>query len=535
MSRLPKFLTGDRILDAVALPLLSIAQAILLGIGVFATREAFGALHTGGPLGMWTLFKLIASGVGTAALEVLRRVCAERLGQSYASSLRIALYRHLAGMRKRDLDARRLGALSLRFVGDLSAARNWFGWGLPRVISAAIVLPGAAIVLWILDPRIALAGCIVLAVSILLMAAAAFGFEILHHRLRSRRASIAIAMMERIAIAPVLDLIGRTQQEIDALDDKGRQLRSDAATRAWRAGVLGAIPQVGLAVTGGVTLWQAARLDTAPGTVAAILSMLAILALPLRDMAASWDHFNGWRIARTKALNLLSQHSRLRKSASVLRPVGVEAKGTMGGQRVDLSIPAGSIGQLRGGDVRKLSALAMLLAGLDEQHEIQISYGPDAGSFPRIHFIGDNPIALQGSLRRTMTLGISPRPKGKAITGMAQSFGLGHLLPRGRRSLKERIAEAARNVSAADSLRIDLVRIALANPDLVVIDTARLAADPENAQLLRLLSEKTDSTIIVVDREETCDLPFHFQPLTDAAHHRVQARGSDGATNSQRS
>ncbi|WP_371225214.1 ABC transporter transmembrane domain-containing protein [Roseovarius sp. 2305UL8-3] len=516
MSKLPTFYTGDRILDAVALPLLSVGQVAFLAIGVFTTRDAFGALHAGELLSALTLFKLIGAGIGAAALEVLRRICAERLGQSYASSLRIVLYRHLAGMHKRELDARRLGALSLRFVGDLSAARNWYGWGLPRVISAAVVLPGAALVLWLLDPRIALTGCIVLALSLLLMAIAAIGFEMLHQTLRTRRASIAITMMERIVIAPVLDLMGRTQQELDALAEKGRQLRSDATARAWRAGALGAIPQIGLAVAGAAALWQAARLDTAPGTAAAILSMLCILALPLRDLAVSWDHFNGWRIARQKALNLLAQHSRLRLPASASHPVGITASGALDDQPVNLIIPAGSTGHLRGGDARQLSSLALLLAGLDERPELQVTYGADAVDLPRIHFIGENPIALQGSLRRTMTLGISPRPKGEKILQMAQDFGLGHLLPLGCKSLKARISEAARNIPVADSLRIDLVRIALANPDLVVIDTTRLAADPENALLLELLRAKTDSTIVVVDHEGLTGLSYHFQPLSDA-------------------
>ena len=528
MSKLPAFYSGDRIVDAVALPLLSIGQVVFLAIGVFATRDAFSALHGGGSLSNWTLFELIGSGLGAAGLEVLRRICAERLGQSYASSLRLVLYRHLAGMRKHELDARRLGALSLRFVGDLSAARNWYGWGLPRVISAVIVLPGAAIVLWLLEPRIALVGCVVLAGSILLMAIAAIGFEMLHQTLRTRRASIAIAMIERIAIAPILDLMGRTQQELDALAEKGQQLRSDAASRAWRAGFLGAIPQVGLAVAGAAALWQAARLDAVPGTVAATLAILGILALPLRDLAVSWDHFNGWRIARKKALTLLSQHSRLRRPTLASQPIEITASGVLEGQSVELSIPAGAIGKLRGGNNRQRSSLALLLAGLDERPEIQITYGKEAAGLPRIHFIGDNPIALQGSLRRTMTLGISPRPKGQEILQMAHEFGLKHLLPQGRKSLKARISEAARNVSTSDSLRIDLVRIALANPALVVIDTARFAADPEHARLTDLLRQKTYSTVVVIDHTEPTSLPPHFQHLSDAEglNHRINTKKS---------
>ena len=513
MSRLPKVLNGDRIFDAVAVPMLSVAQAVLLSVAAFATREAFQALHGGVPLHIATVIKLVGAALGVAGLDVLRRVCAERLGQSYANALRIALYRHLAGMPKSALDQRRLGALSLRFVGDLAAARYWFGVGLPNVASAAVILPGAALVLWVLDPRIAVIGYLALGITLGLMILTAFGFETLHMNLRSRRARIAIDMMERIAIAPILDLMGRTQLELDALDARGHDLRVDATRRAWRAGSLAAVPQIGLAVAGAATLWYAAQSGAVPGTVAAVLAIFGILTLPLRDVALSWDQFNSWRIARQKALNLLAQDSRLRNPVATGQPVGVTAQGRFRGKEVALTIPAGQAVWLRGGHACDRSALAILLAGLDEACDLHVGYGTARAGLPRIHFIGETPVALQGSLRRTLTLGISPRPSGSIIVKIARDFGLHDLVRQGRRSLKNRIAEAARGVSASDSVRIDLVRVALARPELVVIDTARLSAEPDQAVLLELLRRYVDGTILVVDQEDSNDLQFRIQPM----------------------
>lgn len=111
-------------------------------------------------------------------------------------------------------------------------------------------------------------------------------------------------------------------------------------------------------------------------------------------------------------------------------------------------------------------------------------------------------------------IGLVPRQYetgGKSrLDGMARAFGLGHLLPHGRKSLKERISGAAHNLSGAESLRIDLARVALVNPDLVVVDTARLATDPDRALLINLLADYTSSTIVVVDRENNSDVPFDF-------------------------
>ncbi|MEM9551254.1 MAG: hypothetical protein AAGA05_08770, partial [Pseudomonadota bacterium] len=158
MTPLPPLAAEDRLSDAAILPLVSVAQAALLGLGVFATRSIFEALHGDGIIGVDPFLVLGACGLGAAGLEFLARRRAEALGQSYAASLRLTLYAHIAGMSRATLSERRLGGLSLRFVGDLSAARGWFGQGIPRFLSAAIILPGAALVLFLLDARLAWAG-----------------------------------------------------------------------------------------------------------------------------------------------------------------------------------------------------------------------------------------------------------------------------------------------------------------------------------------------------------------------------------------
>ena len=517
MSSLPKLLKGDRVFDAVTLPLLSIAQAFLIAVGVFATREAFTALHSGTGIETWTLAKLILAGLAGSGIEFLRRVLAERLGQSYAASLRLRLYEQLAGMNKSELDNRRLGALSLRFVGDLSAARNWFGKGVPRILAAAAIVPGAAITLWMLDSRIAMSSGSVLFLGLLVMGAVAVGLGLRHETLRSRRANIAIAMMERIALAPMLDLLGRTERELKALDQQNGQLKVGAIEREKRAARLGLVPQVALTLALAVALWDAARLGTSTGTTAAILSILAVLVLPLRELALSWDHYCAWRIARRKLEVLLSKESRLREPVAANQPVGLRAKGRIAGTEVDLDVPAGETLFLTGGTDQVLSTLARSMAGLDNRPTLDVTYKSETSDFPNVQFIGDPAIALQGSLRRTMTLGISPRPTSRRILRMAEKFGITHLLPEKKKSLRERISEHARNLSPADSLRLELARAALANPDIVIIDTVRFDADPHKDALLKRLALETESTIVVVDRYAASGAPIAMKNAPLAA------------------
>ena len=122
------------------------------------------------------------------------------------------------------------------------------------------------------------------------------------------------------------------------------------------------------------------------------------------------------------------------------------------------------------------------------------------------------------SLRIVLYRHLAGMPKSvldqRRLGALARDFGLKDLVRHGRRSLRDRIAEAARSVSASESFRIDLARVALAKPDLVIIDTARLSTEPDQSALLQLLRDSIDSTIVVADREDSNDLPFQIQPLT---------------------
>ncbi len=515
MSQIPPFLTRDRILDAVALPVLSIAQAGCLAIGIFATRAAFSTLHENTPLPPTVLIKLIGAGVCVALFEWLRRICAVRVGQSYANDFRARLYRHLAGMHYSDIESRRLGALSLRFVGDMTAARSWYSLGLPQIIAGLIILPGSALILYALDQGLAYVASLILGVTILVLGLCAVGFERLHSKLRSRRANISIAMMERIAIAPQLDLVGRTPRELKNLHLQGKELRANAISHANRSGILQAVPQIGLALAGAAVLNLGAQINSPPGTIAASLSLLVLLMVPLRDLAIAWDHYNAWRIAKTKAQNLFAKPYVPREIEPRNGATPVAVFGSFGEQSVTLDICAEAIGYLQGPSLHTLNHVALVMAGLNRDPAISVKYAGNT-ALPKVSYIGDKTLALQGSLRRALCLGIEPRPKRGPVFRMALEFGLKDLFPNGKTSLDQRIAEMGRNVSMQDRLRIELTRAALSQPDLIIINSSQFLAEAAEDALLLQLKQTTDATIVVVDQRQLINDGIRFQAYEDS-------------------
>ncbi|MFQ6548720.1 ABC transporter transmembrane domain-containing protein [Aestuariibius sp. 2305UL40-4] len=507
MTSLPKFASKDRVTDAVLVVLCGVAQATALAVATFATRDAFTALHAGTVPATTTLASLAGAGIVAAIALLLSRQRSEALGQSYAIALRRIIYAHLAGMPKTRHAARRVGALSLRFVGDLSAARLWFGRGLPRVLSALIVLPGAACILFLLSPQLALSGIVPIAAALILMAGVALHLEARHAALRKKRARIAISMTERIAISPELDLMGRTQTELKLLDADGAVLRDNALARMRRISGLQAILQGGVALAGVATFWAAGTYGVATGTTAAALSLLALLAMPLQDLGEAWDQFCAWRIAREKAERLLSEDSSARRRRRRGGPVALDLRGKTGDGPLELTVPAGETVTLQGALAPRLGAI---LAGLDRDTGWQVLYGDDP-RLPVCLYIGDTHVALQGTLRRSATLLNRKRPKDDRIREELDAFGLGHLCDR-LGGLRGTVGEAGRNMSPTETLRLDLVRAVLGRAELIVIDSVRWRSDPEAPRLLALLRERLDTTLVCVDAD-ACRNDISVSPI----------------------
>jgi ABC-type multidrug transport system fused ATPase/permease subunit len=510
MSALPSLTTNDRVIDAIFVVLCGIGQAAAATLAAFATREAFAALHGGGGPALRILVELAAAGLlGAFCLYGAHR-SSEALGQSYANALRRCLYRHIAAMPKALHERRRLGSLSLRFVGDLSAARLWFGTGLPDVLTALVVLPGAAAILFALDPALAPTGVAPIGAALIAMIAVAWHLERRHRVLRTRRASIAIAMIERIARSPELDLMGRTGRELRSLDERGQTLRRDAVARRSRMAALQAILHLGTAVAGLAVLWRAGQTGAEPGTVAASLAVLALITLPLQNLAAAWDRYCGWRVARGKALRLLATPT-IERSGAGGTPTSVEVTGTLGGEAICRVFSSGSLSSLSG---PRGSVLARHIAGLDRSECLRVTFSQQREQ-PKTAYIGDAFLGLQGSLRRVVTLMNRRRPDDARIREVVAAYGLNHLL-QSDRGLDTRMDEGGRTMTSDETLRLDFARAELGRARLLIVDSVRFRASRQRTRLLELFAGRCDATVFLV--EEVAESPpstTHSAPYVD--------------------
>ncbi|MBD3739003.1 MAG: hypothetical protein IE938_21450, partial [Pseudomonas balearica] len=239
---MPHLTENGRRRGLFAVTLVTLVQGVAAGVAALATRGLFEAMQAGSPLPPGLLAALIGSGLVIAGAQVLSRLMGERLGQSYALDIRLALFDHASGMPASAVAKRRSGYMSLRFVGDMTAFRNWLGKGLPRLIAAMVMIPTACTVLWLLEPRFALVVAPLFAIMLVILAITGPKLEPLHRRLRARRARIAAEMAERMPLAPELDRLGRRPTELRQLRKRTEKMIRAALHRLFWAEMLKALP-----------------------------------------------------------------------------------------------------------------------------------------------------------------------------------------------------------------------------------------------------------------------------------------------------
>lgn len=518
MSQLPKLYAGNRHRYAVAIIFAVFLQALAMGASAFATRQIFGSLHEvkgSEDAGVVIAFIALAgAAVVFAGARVLATRLSEQLGQSYAIAFRKNFYAHLARLPKSALSKKRVGALSIRFVGDLGAMRDWVSKGVTNTISSLVIIPAALFVLWLLMPVFFYIGATGLILSLTIMSLRTYRHNEIQADIRKQRANISIDMMERVAIAPDLRLLGRLRADFKLLERRGRDLAQAAVRRARAVELLRAIPEVVFAFAAVVLLWVSYRHGLAAGSAAAGLAVLSIITIYLRDLANVWDYWCAWKIARDKSQAIFDMPPVWERGTSknipnealslILTKCASDAIGP-----ISFTVPAGSRTVLCGreGQVRDVFDL---IAGFENLQSGQILLGDtDLHALNqrtlsnRLHILNDEAPILQGSLRRALTMGCRRRPKDDVILAALETFGLTACCER-LGGLSGRINEDGRNLSRVERLKLLIVRAYLAKPRLLMVDLPKTMHEGNVAQDFAIMLDGLDATVLISQRSDPC-------------------------------
>ncbi len=517
---LPAFLTRRRRLLILRLITIALLQAGIAGATAFLVRSIFDHLTAADEQTLRQGAVMVVLALAGAWLRMRERIEAEKLGQDYVHQLRLHLYRHLSRLSPRLLQKRAKGGILLRFIGDLTALRQWISLGIARLTVAAIVTFGALVALFWLDPPLATVVTLVLGSSAGLAFLFGSRLEQSSREARRRRARLATNLGEKTSSMAVVQAFGQIRRERRRVERQSMELQSAMLSRAKAIGRLRAISDGAGSLAGAAVLllgaYEATGGKTSPGSVAAALAITALLTPYLRDLGRVHEYWLSAKVAREKIGQFLQlpvivperkRRLPLPPGRGHLRFEGVMLENAL--DHIDAEIQEGQVVALVGPNGGGKSTLLSLTARLIQPDEGRILL--DGAELEQIKTVdlrraigivsADLPL-LRGSLRRNLCYRW-PRAPEEEIERVIELCGLEEMLTELPRGDSFRLSEGGGNLSLGQRQRLMLARALLGSPRLLLLDEADANLDPCATRLIdRILMDYPGTILIVTHRVE---------------------------------
>ncbi|MDT0507331.1 ABC transporter transmembrane domain-containing protein [Novosphingobium sp. MMS21-SN21R] len=265
-----------------------------------ATLIGAALVHRAGqsPVGPIPIGLAVAALGSTFALEVLRRRLCEAIGWREVAQVRARLLRRVLRAERTEVARQRHGAMLQVFVGDLSARRQWWSDGLPRAVTAPVLL--FALLAWAAWQSPAMA-CWIGAVIALGIAGGATLLRPMScavREVRRTRGRVSAFASDRIAKAASDGPVMNERAELRRLKRRSDALNRAALHRAWFTGLLRGLPHL-------VTSLILLIVLLGGGQVSGTIVVIGTAGLALSDLARAAELWIPARISARRIARLM--------------------------------------------------------------------------------------------------------------------------------------------------------------------------------------------------------------------------------------
>jgi ABC-type multidrug transport system fused ATPase/permease subunit len=526
MIQIPRAISGNRTWLLTRLVINGFCQAAAAVANAILVEMAFDKLITTANAGfdhkmVWQIGSgLVAAAIVTALLRVMERADAERIGQDYAYEIRMILYERLMSLAPRALQNRSQGGVMLRFVGDLTALRQWVSLGLARLTVALTTTIASLAALSLVSSRLAFTVGLVLAIGALSSIKLGGRMQSVAKEARRRLSNLAANINEKVASIAVVQVFGQSQREKKRIARQSRRLEEAMVDRAMVAGQLRGITEGTAAIASGAALvvgaLEVAAGRTTPGVVVAAMTIVGFLVPPLRDLGRVQEYWHNSRVALQKVEQFLKTPSlvteqrnapELQLGAGRLEFDCVSLKGSL--HEVSAIAEPGKIVALVGPNGAGKSTLLSLAARLIDPDKGKILLdGQDLAKYSlesvrrAIGMAGPDLPLLRGTVDKNLRYRWRDAPV-EEITRVRQICGIDAVLAELAEGENTKVAEGGKGLSAGQRQRIGLARAILGNPPVLLLDEVDANLDAQATGVVdRVLAEHKGTVLIITHRKE---------------------------------
>jgi ABC-type multidrug transport system fused ATPase/permease subunit len=482
------------------------------------------------------------------------------VGQRALQDLRIRLFIHLQRLSIGFYSRNRTGVIISRMTNDIEALDQLVEDGMATLIQSGLTLIGVVVILFVLDPHLALLTFLVLPI----LAVGAFAFRIASadaYRLtREKIASITGYLQETLSGIRVVRAFGQEQAHIKRfreLNDENRAANMTTVNlnAAYFPAVefLSAIVTVEILVIGGI---EAINGHTSTGVVFAFIAALNNFFDPIQQLSQLYTTYQSGMAALDKIFDLLDEQPELADApdATALPSIRGEIRfddvsfrygapdgGEYALRDLDLVIPPGQTVALVGETGAGKSTFAKLVARfydptkggvLVDGHDLRTitahSLRSQMGIVPQEGFL------FSGTIRENIAFG-DPSATDEEIEAAARAVGAHGFISELEDGYDSQIGERGVQLSAGQRQLVAFARALVADPRILVLDEATSNVDVHTESLIeqglrRLVAGRT--AIVIAHRLSTIRhagrilVLEHGQVVEDGTHDELlEAQG----------
>jgi ABC-type multidrug transport system fused ATPase/permease subunit len=478
----------------------------------------------------WIVVAFLVTAVIYWAATYVQTYLVGWVGQRALQDLRIQLFAHLQTMSVSFYSRRRAGVLISRLSNDVEALDTLVSDGVVTLFSSSLMLVGTAVILFVLDTKLALLTYLVFPV----LGAASLGFRIIsadaYRATREKVAQITAYLQETLSGIRVVRSFAQEPRHLRHFADlneenRGANMVTVNLNAAYFPGVelLSALMSAGILLYGGI---QAVHGDITIGVLVAFLAALNNFFDPIQQLSQLYTTYQAGMAALDKIFDLLDEEPEL-----VDKPDAIElprlrgeivldhvtfgyGTGTNALTDVDLVVPPGQTVALVGTTGAGKSTFAKLVArfydptagrvlidGHDLRDVTAHSLRSQMGIVPQEAFL------FSGTIGENIAFG-RPDATGDDIAAAAHAVGADEFIAGLEHGFDTPVGERGVQLSAGQRQLVAFARALVADPRILVLDEATSNVDVHTESriengLRRLLAGRT--AIVIAHRLSTIE------------------------------
>jgi ABC-type multidrug transport system fused ATPase/permease subunit len=284
---------------------------------------------------LYALASLLGSALWFAGMYVIGMYVMSHTGQAAMKDLRRDVFGHIQRLHLGFFDRYPVGRLVTRATNDVENLAEMFTAGIVLLVTDLVKMVGFAVVLFLVDARLALFTFLV--IPVLAVVAVVFRFKVrqAYRLVRVRIARINAYVQENVTGMKEVQLFtreARNFREFDAMNAQHRDawwqsIRYDAA--------LFSVVELAQNLTFAILIWKATGIASA-GTIYLFFDLLRRFFMPLRDLSAKYSVMQSSMAGAERIFQLLDTEPGVRDRPGAIplprapRPPSEEAASTAG-------------------------------------------------------------------------------------------------------------------------------------------------------------------------------------------------------------